>query len=189
MKVIFLDIDGVLNSNQFAKATKNKGMLGIDPKALALLHKIIQETQAVVVVSSSWRVTTTIPRLNYALRLDTTGATPTGGYSRGEEIQRWLKLAGESVSNFVILDDADDMGELSGNLIQTSFETGLTDVLADVAISRLNARRPNTCVGCRRELSSLYYQDAPCGGLLVDLCLTCHSEHFKDGKYDAEPDR
>ena len=62
MKVIFLDIDGVLNSvNTFKKRYEehqkiNKWTLEIDLKMLENLKEIVEKTDAKIVLSSSWRV-------------------------------------------------------------------------------------------------------------------------------------
>lgn len=69
-KFIFLDIDGVMNSNLFySERTQDKrydewikdhsqhiawGACNIDPKAVKRLNKITDATKAKIVVSSSW---------------------------------------------------------------------------------------------------------------------------------------
>ena len=60
MKVIFLDIDGVLNTGwwytQMDKNTpKDKYGYAFDPNSVANLKKIIDETGADIVISSSWK--------------------------------------------------------------------------------------------------------------------------------------
>ena len=55
MKVIFLDIDGVLNSRRYdAKRDKN-GNTNIDETRLPLVKRIVDATGARIVLSSSWR--------------------------------------------------------------------------------------------------------------------------------------
>ena len=59
-KVIFLDIDGVLNTNwwytQMDRNTpKDKYGYAFDPKAVANLKRIVEETGANIVISSSWK--------------------------------------------------------------------------------------------------------------------------------------
>jgi len=66
MKVIFLDIDGVLNSNDWYVYRKNLMIEGkivkeyplheFDPKAVTRLNRIIAETGAKIIVSSTWRI-------------------------------------------------------------------------------------------------------------------------------------
>lgn len=74
MKVIFLDIDGVMNSAEFynrkrASSWEWAHMFGkylsysINPDAVSLLNKIIEATGAVVVLSSSWRNGPPLPAL------------------------------------------------------------------------------------------------------------------------------
>ena len=62
-KVLFLDIDGVLNSDSFfnsdyyKKLRQSKGEQGCmhDPRKIALLSEIVKKTHCKVVMSSSWR--------------------------------------------------------------------------------------------------------------------------------------
>lgn len=63
MRVLFLDIDGVLNSHLYWERTKENPDLNVrehystllDSDALALLNGIVEKTGAVIVISSSWR--------------------------------------------------------------------------------------------------------------------------------------
>ena len=61
MKVIFLDIDGVLNTSQTFIGIHNeyieKGIrrIEIDLNRLKLLKRIVDQTGAVIVLSSSWK--------------------------------------------------------------------------------------------------------------------------------------
>lgn len=61
-KVLFLDLDGVLNTEDYFASLKDKGLLTEDsfgnlfsPEAVENLQKIIKATGAQIVVSSSWR--------------------------------------------------------------------------------------------------------------------------------------
>ncbi len=91
MKIIFLDIDGVLNSNAFFKAHKlpdnfdsrndTHQALMIDPCAVAKLNGIIAATCALVIISSSWRFYWSRVRIKAMMALrgfsgDIIGATP-----------------------------------------------------------------------------------------------------------------
>ena len=53
MKVIFLDIDGVLNSLDCKE--KIEGYLFVEDKKIALLKELIDATGAKIVLSSTWR--------------------------------------------------------------------------------------------------------------------------------------
>lgn len=54
MKVIFLDVDGVLNSEKDLLEAKGKSELFDRP--LALLKELVESTKAKIVVSSTWRI-------------------------------------------------------------------------------------------------------------------------------------
>lgn len=152
MKIIFLDIDGVLNSKQFletleyidpfAYADSSKW---IDPKAVARVNRIIQETGARVVISSAWRETIKKNRLQkilsrYGLQAVIYGLTPQiPDAVRGLEIDRWLiKHESEKIDSFVILDDRSDMAHLTPYLVQTDWDDGLQDVDVEKAVGILN---------------------------------------------------
>lgn len=108
-RVIFLDFDGVLNSEQ----TKPKGELsyGLHPELVERLNVLVETTHAAVVVSSSWRKGS---RWEEALRtagftgtiLGVTGSDPKG--FRGEEVDAWLRDHGKDVRQYAILDDEHD---------------------------------------------------------------------------------
>jgi hypothetical protein len=83
MKIIFLDFDGVLNSDIYFNSsvfkTETRGMsqeeimlvahrTHIDPIALQLLNKLVETSGATVVVSSSWRIGYTVEELNVMLK-------------------------------------------------------------------------------------------------------------------------
>ena len=67
MKVIFLDVDGVLNSDEYFDKIKNVNICGIeseiDVEKIKLLKKAVDETGANVVLSSSWRYTRIITKI------------------------------------------------------------------------------------------------------------------------------
>lgn len=53
MKVIFFDIDGVLNSSK--TVDRNFDYPELDPRNLAVLQEIVSKTDAVLVLISSWK--------------------------------------------------------------------------------------------------------------------------------------
>lgn len=139
MKVIFLDIDGVLNSNRSAKALGGMPFpdeMGsrdwhlFDPVAVGLLQKVCEETGAVCVLSSSWRMSMTLAEvqdLAAYLGVKIVGATrPTlTREMRGEQIRDWL-CSNHPIEKYAILDDdADMLDEQKDNFVQTSFQEGL----------------------------------------------------------------
>ena len=58
MKVIFLDIDGVLNCIGSFNRTKTRfnGFVGMDPTLVARFNSLVEKTGARVVLSSTWRL-------------------------------------------------------------------------------------------------------------------------------------
>jgi len=141
MKILFLDMDGVLNSNIFFKKTELNQELRmhsdkwwaemVDPKAVVFLNEILDRTGAKVVVSSTWRMVLTPEDLQRVLKErgftgEIIGATPKGGGEiRGLKIQRWLDETDLDVESFVILDDSSDMGDLMDRLVHTTWRYGL----------------------------------------------------------------
>ena len=55
MKVFFLDIDGVLKSRAYDKKRNWNEQTDIDETRLPLVKKIVEETDAKIVLSSNWR--------------------------------------------------------------------------------------------------------------------------------------
>jgi hypothetical protein len=123
MKVIFLDIDGVLNSDE----TSNPRDLPyiVDKKLLGQLRKLLERTKAKVVLTSSWRID---PVGLFAARywkvpfMDVSPDMP--DRPRCEEIRTWLKYH-PRITRYVVIDDEDDgLDELP--LFQPSGKNGLT---------------------------------------------------------------
>ncbi len=129
MKVIFLDIDGVLNSERSLAAFGHRpwsltpfNWHFFDGVAVRLLARAASETSASVVLSSSWRTDLTTSedraRLGAYLKVDIIGATPTaiqgpwgelmGSPKRGDQIEAWL-AAHPEVEDWAIVDDVDEV--------------------------------------------------------------------------------
>ena len=158
MKVIFLDIDGVLN----CKRTPNprKFPFIVDPVLLARLRHLIDLTGAQIVLASSWRFDP-IGRLaaeHYRVPFsDMIPDEPTE--PRCKEILDWLRVHPE-VQRFIVIDDQDD--ELDPlPLFQPSRSTGLTDELVTAAADYLNGkidkdmRRNKLVRSCQNLFASL----------------------------------
>jgi len=158
MKIVFLDIDGVLNNRLFlfglVGLRNSESWLRIDPEKVTLLNEILHETRAAVVVSSSWRHGHDLSELRVILAhcglvgevIDVTpdasdlkGPAPRGGWERGHEIAAWLD-AHSACEEFIILDDDDDMAKVRERLIQTSFNDGLMPEHVERAITMLGGR-------------------------------------------------
>lgn len=141
MKVLFLDIDGVVNS---ADSTNFKGSLWpLDPHKAFLVGKIQLDTGCEVVLSSSWRhhpdgvaeVNKRVVKL-----LDKTPDSKDG--FRGAEVQAWLDEHPE-VTRYAILDDDMDFYTYQApNFFKTRFmEEGLTDEIAQAVTEHLNKEK------------------------------------------------
>ncbi len=144
MKLVFLDIDGVLNSHDWytRRSSRQRPSDEIDPDAAKRVQRLCDETGAKIVISSTWRLLHKLPALKRVLAAKgltapVIGVTPClpGSKIRGEEIQLWLdrylELEGDfsrgPVEGMVILDDDSDMGKLAPWLVRTPFETGFVD--------------------------------------------------------------
>ena len=110
MKVIFLDVDGVLNSDEYFDKIRKKNIDGIesevDVEKIKLLKQAVIQTGAKVVLSSSWRHTKNGEQLKELLATFEiyTDRTPYLQNKRGIEIKQWL-INNENIEDFVILDD------------------------------------------------------------------------------------
>jgi hypothetical protein len=113
----------------------------LSPVKVDLLNKIIDRTDAAVVVSSSWRHGYSVEGLHRILVCkgftgDVIDKTGTHGHCRGDEIQAWLD-AHPYVEKFCILDDGSDMGHLMSKLVHTSFKDGLLPEHVEKAVAML----------------------------------------------------
>lgn len=152
MKVIFLDVDGVLNCETTTDSVGN--YIGIENKKVKLLAKIVLNTNAEIVLTSTWKECWYREESKKALqddlanhledKLHTYGLyvldkTNDRAFDRGEGILRWNRE--HNIKQFVILDDnLFDFWEagLGGHLIRTNCSVGLTAEDADRAIQLLN---------------------------------------------------
>lgn len=139
MNIIFLDIDGVLNSKRklieiYNKTHKSHSGYNypFDEKCLEYLKLLVEKTNSKIVITSSWRKTKEgIILLNKTLKeynLDKyiIGYTPILNTKREIEIIEYLKTLKE-IPNYIILDDdIKDLESLSSYLIKTDKFYGLT---------------------------------------------------------------
>jgi hypothetical protein len=151
--IVFLDIDGVLNSRQwYAQAVpREEGPTGrsllersIDPACVQRLNRLLKRTRAVVVVSSSWRKQHELSEIVSIIEArgfcgEVIGVTPSddSAQSRGAEITKWLEENGPDGVVYVAVDDEVVTGLPAEALIVTSRDTGLTDEDVERAIGIL----------------------------------------------------
>ncbi len=173
MKVIFLDIDGVLNNGKtfldiYEEYQKtNKVRIEIDLERVGYLKEIVDRTNAVIVLSSSWRLkgkmmdNKFVPRskkmqeflmILAEYNLNIYDITPYLDGNREKEIYTWLN--NHEVESFIIIDDEPSMiKSLCPYLIKTSIveddkmltniddTKGLSIDDIDKAANKLNRRK------------------------------------------------
>lgn len=156
MKVIFLDLDGVLNSRAYDRTRNWEELTYIDETRLSLVKEITDATGAVIVFTSTWRVDWDkdpskrdedgryIADTFALYGLEIHDKTPDRGLDadRGDEIREWLKNVDEPVESFVIIDDCVyDWGDMRDNFIKTNpyIGRGLESEHVQKAIEILNA--------------------------------------------------
>ena len=150
MKILFLDVDGVLNCRRTPQLIND--LYPLDPFMVLLVDRIIQATGCKVVLSSAWRnhpqgveiIKKSIPLLD---------KTENFSSVRGEEIRKWLgdyvatcsmlndkECKEHRIKKYAILDDTDEFsGEQRDNFFKTIYEFGLTSEIAEKVITHLNS--------------------------------------------------
>lgn len=158
MKVIFLDIDGVVNCDTTDTYTSD-GWIFVDDFLVERVAQIVKATNAKIILSSTWREgwnSVCYPEDNdisfnelsakfaeYGMHFtDKTPDLRHGPRSyvhRGREIAAWLEAHKHwNIESFVILDDWNDMDELSDHLVQTLPRNGISEDNVQEAIKMLN---------------------------------------------------
>lgn len=151
MKVIFLDFDGVLNSNRYVRECGYFGVV-LDPRAMEILKDIVDRTDAKLVLSTSWKEHwsknekkcdasgTLINEIFARYGLSIYDKTPLLPREREVQIRQWLTDNPET-ENFAVLDDmflsADFM---TGHFVKTSSFKGLEKEEAEKVIRILEEK-------------------------------------------------
>lgn len=150
-KYIFLDFDGVLNTeqNRAERAVSGKEMTDefgplFSPKSVSCLGEIIERTNAKIVVSSSWGrlygldevrqmwISRGLPGKIYRNLADYSEAK-----KRGEAIAQFMKHCEDTP--YIILDDEDDfLPEQNENFIRINPVTGISKKDVELAVAKLN---------------------------------------------------
>ena len=149
MKVLFLDVDGVLSTPRLVAASGSRD--AVSPAACALVNEVLEATGALVVVSSTWRrdadCRATLTAAGLLDRFHPRWRTPPHPSEdemadpdrpRGSEIDLWFD-PGEPVEAYAILDD--DPGVLEHqrpHLVATRFEKGVFPIHVVAAIAALS---------------------------------------------------
>jgi len=142
MQVIFLDIDGVLNYNDYFNNNYQGINRYIDRKKLLLIKEIIYKTNCKIVFTSSWRYSllfsTTIEKflIKEGIIFD---KTPFINNDRGIEIKEYLKIH-PNIKDFIIIDDdifSSYDKYLLSKLVKTNIKEGLTEECSKDIIKKL----------------------------------------------------
>ena len=120
VKVIFVDVDGVLNSDDFIDSVKGKQ--DIDIKTVLLLKRAIEETGAKIVMDTSFRYTQSFLKVQEMLLQNGImfDKTPFIDNERGKEIKQYLSEH-RNIEDYILLDDvvfSDFDDELLSHLIK-----------------------------------------------------------------------
>lgn len=151
MKVIFVDFDGVLNTEKYVRSCSEFGLI-IEPSKMSLLKQIIDATDAKIVLSTSWRehwdkepencdnIGIEINNIFGQYGLHIFSKTPILISCREDEIAEWLKT-NPQVSNFVVFDDRFlDSEIIREHFVKMSgYSKGLDEISVDNAIEILNS--------------------------------------------------
>ena len=167
-KIIFLDFDGVLNTEIYNLVLKRKGKICqdeygalFDPNAVKQLKRIIDATNADIVVESSWKyhgldamkelwevrnlpgriidITPSTISDEYLLSSDLENIHPSMLHCKGIEISSWLSKFETQDIRYVIIDDEYVIldSQLPHFILINPYE-GITEEKANQVISMLN---------------------------------------------------
>lgn len=167
-KIIFLDFDGVLNTEHYQnylmyerKPWQDKHGALFDPEAVRQLKRIVDVTKAGIVIESSWKylglaamremwkdrdlpgnlidITDSSISDNWLLSANLDDIDPAMGHCKGMEIASWLADNTKNDVNYVIIDDEYVCLESqTPHFILTNPYDGITPELADRVIKIFN---------------------------------------------------
>eukprot|EP00965_Chrysotila_dentata_P059882 1986189-Pleurochrysis_carterae.AAC.1 len=172
MRILFLDVDGVVCCNYDALVEQAK---------LLLVLRIIEQTGAYVVLSSDWRrdgaakycIETEMRKLG----IECIGSTPErepDKWHRPLEIMDWMLANGRHVTHWVAIDDRmlekeEGGAAMIGHCVLTEFHTGLTPELVKVAVKILGGPLPAAELRERNEARKRKTKVATNGRIVASL--------------------
>lgn len=128
MKLLFLDIDGVITSDEAILDMTR--VYPFSDACVAVLNKVLEQHKLRIILTSSWRTVFDAEKQNQVFKENGVNQVPAGqtkeiAYSdRGKEIAEYL--AKRKVDCFVILDDM-YMDGFENNFVHIDPKTGLTE--------------------------------------------------------------
>lgn len=190
MKILFLDIDGVLNNKRTREVFN--GYTGIDESLVPLVKEIIDRTGAKVVLSSAWRLHErhALEVFNKVVEyIDTTPdlSSVDKWVKRGDEINAWLRNTKYAPDVYAILDDMDDFYSYQP-LFQTNPSVGITQEIVEKVVSHLNntpeARRKQELIDSAQRMLDKHWKFVDFDGYEDYLPDDC-TEEEEDAIYGA----
>lgn len=137
-RILFLDVDGVLNSRDEC------GLDGLGDSHLQQLKRIVDEAGCQIVLTSSWRLADDLTAMlrrafkRHGIRI-WIDSTPDRSGDRAEEIVAWIDANGPCIG--VLIDDDCYRLEKTGlPCVQTSVDHGLTPELATEVIRAFDSQ-------------------------------------------------
>lgn len=148
VNIIFLDVDGVLNTS-FSMLAGPSVLL--DPNAVQNLNKILMVTNTRIVLSTMWRLSKNSKALlknelyrqglNTKLIVDQTPDFSSQGLRREDEIKWWVRKYKHLIKNWVAIDDLNLSQLPKQNFIHTNFFMGLSNKQSNEIISKFIFKR------------------------------------------------
>ena len=133
-RVLFLDVDGVLNAY-------GADELLLDEKMCAQVDRIVEATDAIIVLSSTWRHDEELME-RVSGRFEIHDRTPIKAGGRGREVEAWIADSrNPNSTRYAILDDWEPfLPEQQASLFRTRSSVGLTSEIANRVIEHLKGR-------------------------------------------------
>ena len=147
MKIIFLDIDGVLATEESSKMPwHDEFTYHFDTSCVSILNRILEKTSAEIVLTSDWRIPfqhdlNTLERLfkHNGVSKFPIDVTPDFGKNRSKEISSYIQKHSGRITSLLILDDL-DLKIRPKNFIKCSIAYGLNQPgIEEKALSILNS--------------------------------------------------
>ncbi|MGE0869301.1 MAG: HAD domain-containing protein [Kofleriaceae bacterium] len=141
MRVLFLDVDGVLNRTGYHPGASVGLRSWIEPELATRLSEVLCITGAQIVLSSDWRIGREPHHLQHELTAagiagTLLGVTPAlDGAPRWRQIQAWMDENDVRPEDVVIVDDGYDMGPLAPRFVRASPLNGLDKRSADAIVA------------------------------------------------------
>ena len=139
--IIFLDFDGVVETIYWEKDDNGIWSFNIhkegrrelsNKQAIGWLNELYKKVPYDIVVSSTWRINTSVEELQDLLansgfnpEIQVIGKTPVLYQQRGLEIQEWINI-NKFKGKFIIIDDDSDMCHLLPLLVRCDCQLGFT---------------------------------------------------------------